>query len=69
MLQVAMTSNPPEQTKVSETGEGKSTPSRQPYQLNARPSPECSVILATQSVNRPESYPLIAVVVPAPLWM
>ncbi|EAL86549.1 SANT/Myb-like DNA-binding domain-containing protein [Aspergillus fumigatus Af293] len=57
------------QTKVSETGEGKSTPSRQPYQLNARPSPECSVIPATQSVNRLESYPLIAVVVPAPLWM
>ncbi|KAH1487271.1 hypothetical protein KXX42_003791 [Aspergillus fumigatus] len=64
-----MTSNPPEQTKVSETGEGKSTPSRQPYQPNARPSPECSVIPATQSVNRPESYPSIAVVVPAPLWM
>ncbi|KAL3413031.1 MYB DNA binding domain protein [Aspergillus fumigatus] len=57
------------QTKVSKIGEGKSTPSHQPYQLNARPSPECSVIPAMQSVNRPESYPSIAVVVPAPLWM
>lgn len=62
-----MTSNTPEQTKVSETGEAKSTPSRQPYQLNARPSPECSIILAMLSVNRPESYLLITVVVPAPL--
>lgn len=64
-----MTSNTPEQTKVSEIGEAKSTPSRQPYQPNARPSPECSVIPAMLSVNRLELYLLIAVVVLAPLWM
>ncbi|KAB8067349.1 hypothetical protein BDV29DRAFT_186331 [Aspergillus leporis] len=63
------TSNAPEQTKVSETGEGTSTPSCQPYQPNARCSPECSASLATPSVNRPESYPSIAVVVPAPPWV
>jgi hypothetical protein len=63
------TSNAPEQTKVSESGEGTSTPSCQPYQPNARSSPECSASLATPSVNRPESYPSIAVVVPAPPWV
>jgi hypothetical protein len=63
------TSNAPEQTKVSETGEGTSTPSCQPYQPNTGYSPECSASLATPSVNRPESYPSIAVVVPAPPWV
>ncbi|KAF4232355.1 hypothetical protein CNMCM6805_010001 [Aspergillus fumigatiaffinis] len=63
------TSNAPEQTKVSETGEGTSTPSCQPYQPNARCSPECSASPPTLSVNRSESYPSIAVVVPAPPWV
>jgi hypothetical protein len=63
------TSNAPAQTKVSETGEGKPTPSCQPYQPNARWSPECSSSLATPSVNKPVSYPSIAVVVPAPPWV
>ncbi|PKX99501.1 uncharacterized protein P174DRAFT_353064, partial [Aspergillus novofumigatus IBT 16806] len=57
------------QTKVSETGEGTSAPSCQPYQPNSRCSPECSASLATPSVNRPESYPSITVVVPAPPWV
>jgi hypothetical protein len=63
------TSNAPEQTKVSETGEGMSTPSCQPYQLNTRCSLECSTSPAPLSVNRLELYPLIAVVVPAPPWV
>jgi hypothetical protein len=63
------TSNAPQQTEVSETGEGTSAPSCQPYQPNSRCSPECSASLATPSVNRPESYPSIAVVVPAPPWV
>jgi hypothetical protein len=62
-------SNAPEQTKVLEMGEGTSTPSCQPYQPNVCSSLECSTSLATLSVNRLESYPLIAVVVLAPLWV
>ncbi|KAH1350782.1 hypothetical protein KXV22_008410 [Aspergillus fumigatus] len=63
------TSNAPEQTKVSEAGEGKSTPSCQHYRPNARSSSECSASPATPTGNRPESYPSIAVVVPAPPWI
>ncbi|KAB8077633.1 hypothetical protein BDV29DRAFT_188517 [Aspergillus leporis] len=55
-------------TKNPEAAKGKSTPSCQPYQSNARSSPEYSASITTPIVDRPESYPSIAVVVPAPPW-
>lgn len=61
-----MTINAPEQTKNPKRAKGKSTPSCEPYQSYTGSSPECSAGLTTPSVNRPESYPSIAVVVPAP---
>jgi hypothetical protein len=64
----SMTINIPEQAKNSEEAKGTSTPSCEPYQSNAGSSPECSASLSTPSVDRPESYPSIAVVVPAPPW-
>lgn len=57
--------NATEQTKNPKAAKGKSTPSCRHYQLNA---PECSASITTSSVDRPESYPSIAVVVPAPPW-
>ncbi|KAF4232360.1 hypothetical protein CNMCM6805_010006 [Aspergillus fumigatiaffinis] len=63
------TINATEQTKNPEAAKGKSTPSCQPYQSNARSSPEGSASITTPSVDRPESYPSIAMVVPAPPWM
>ncbi|KAE8162660.1 hypothetical protein BDV40DRAFT_157250 [Aspergillus tamarii] len=62
------TTNAPEQTGNPEVAEDKSIPSCQPYQSNAPSSPECSASLATPSVDRLESYPSIAVVVPVPPW-
>jgi hypothetical protein len=62
------TINATEQTKNPEAAKGKSTPSCQPYQSNARSSPEYSASITTPIVDRPESYPSIAVVVPAPPW-
>jgi hypothetical protein len=64
----SMTIDAPEQTKNPEGAKGKSAPSCEPYQSNAASSPECSAGLITPSVGRPESYPSIAVVVPAPSW-
>jgi hypothetical protein len=58
-----------EQTKNPEAAKGKSMPSCQAYQLNAYSSLECSVSITTLSIDRLESYLLIAVVVPAPLLM
>jgi hypothetical protein len=63
-----MTINASEQTNNPEAAKGKSTPSCEPYQSNACSSPECSASVTTPSVDRPESYPSIAVVVPAPPW-
>ncbi|KAE8410149.1 hypothetical protein BDV36DRAFT_289807 [Aspergillus pseudocaelatus] len=48
--------------------EDKSIPSCQPYQSNAPSGPECPASLAIPSVDRPESYPSVAVVVPVPPW-
>jgi hypothetical protein len=64
----SMTINAPEQTKNPEGAKGKSAPSCEPYQSNTASSPECSTGLITLSIGRPESYPSIAVVVPAPSW-
>jgi hypothetical protein len=63
-----MTINASEQTNNPEAAKGKSTPTCEPYQSNACSSPECSASVNTPSVDRPESYPSIAVVIPAPPW-
>jgi hypothetical protein len=55
-----------QQTKDPEEAKGKCTSSCEPFQSNACSSPECSVSLTTPNVDRPESYPSIAVVVPVP---
>jgi hypothetical protein len=62
------TINTPEQTINPKAAKGKSAPSSQPYQSNAPSNPKCSASLTNPSVDRPESYPSIAVVVPAPPW-
>ncbi|KAB8254130.1 hypothetical protein BDV32DRAFT_155524 [Aspergillus pseudonomiae] len=62
------TTNALEQTENPGVAEDKSIPSCQPYQSNAPSGPECPASLAIPSVDRPESYPSVAVVVPVPPW-
>ncbi|KAE8339690.1 hypothetical protein BDV24DRAFT_165017 [Aspergillus arachidicola] len=62
------TTNAPDQTENHEAAEDKSVLSCQPYQSNKPSGSECPSSLATPSVDRPESYPSVAVVVPVPPW-